>query len=97
MGTHPGPKGEKHQAQICFHWRRRRRRLVAIPVLDNGQLGLGLGPKAGQVLAEVGLQGPAVELVLRQHFGGIWLAGDSVLHVGRCGTHTLSVPGGVPL
>lgn len=60
---------------------------MAIPVLGNGQRGLGLGPKAGQVLAEVGLQGPAVELVLRQHFGGIWLSGRSVLHDGRHETH----------
>lgn len=60
---------------------------MAIPVLDNGQLGLGLGPEAGQVQAEVGLQGPAVELVLRQHFAGFWLEGGSVLHDGRRGTH----------
>lgn len=63
---------------------------MAIPVLGNGQLGLGLGPEAGQVLAEVGLQGPAVELVLRQHFAGFWLAGGSVLHDGRRGTHRYS-------
>lgn len=46
LENHPVPEEEKHKVQICFCWRR----LASIPVLGNRQLGLGLGPKAGQVL-----------------------------------------------
>lgn len=70
-----GQRKKKHKVQICFCWRR----LASIPVLGNRQLGLGLGPKAGQVSAGVGRRPGTCSRtsVLGQHFHSVGLAGGS--------------------